>query len=85
MTGSAVSNNIERIQGVIERLNELGGRLIGIDQLPRNQRERATDDRSGTSPPEPVRSESEQVNHQLQRMSLEIDELQEIVSFLEQL
>lgn len=82
-TARDIANNIERIQGITERLNELGGRLIGVDQLPRNQRDKNRE--VAVDAPEPVRSATEQVTHQFQRMAHATDDLQEIAAFLEQL
>lgn len=82
-TSRALAKHHERLDGINGRLNELGGRLIGVDQLPRNQREVAA--KSTTDAPEAVKSDSEQVQYQVKRLDLMIDELGDIVGFLEQL
>ena len=84
MTATDIGHQIDRILGITEHLNELGGRLIGVDQLPRNQREVSTKT-EGPSAPEPVRSDTEKVNYSMKRLAIAIDDLAEIQAFLEQL
>lgn len=83
LTTQDVCQQIERIETTTHRLDDLGARLIGADQLPRNQREVAAKPTSDV--PEAVRSETEQLTKALQRQRDAIEELQEIVTFLEQL
>ena len=83
MTANDIGGHIDRILSITEHLNELGGRLIGVDQLPRNQRDTAKAEVSNA--PEPVRSDTEKVNFSMKRLTIAIDDLAEIQCFLEQL
>lgn len=74
------------IAAIRDRFDQLGGRLIGVDQLPRNKKPQAELAKEvATDRPEPVFSDSEQVTRALRDQRELISELEELVGFLEQL
>ncbi len=73
------------LAAIRDRLDQLGGRLIGVDQLPRNKKPQDELLKPKSDRPEPVMSDSEHVTRALRDQRELIQDLEEITIFLEQL
>lgn len=80
ITASDIERLNARLMSIMERLSNLGGRLIGPEQLPSRNRPEPSDAKT-----EPVLCETQQVTQALQRQGLALDEVEELVEFLQQL
>lgn len=82
-TSNDMNGARQRIIEQVNRLNDLGARLLGSDALPRSNRPQQ--ESAKTDAPVPVRADTEKVSDQIRGISLALDDLEEIASFLEQL
>lgn len=77
----------KRCTNVINQLEEIGARILGPDDLPRNQREtlEKVNQPIDTSAPTPVRSEMFKHAEAIDRLRVSVNDMEELAQWLRQL
>ncbi len=85
MTADDILKQNSQLAAIRDRFDQLGGRLLGVEQLPRNKRPETDKAKVLEDKLEPVLSDSEKVNNALVVQRELITDLEELAGFLEQL